>query len=259
MPANKATLDMDFAVRMQELEKKFAAAAEVDGDVYLPNFMPRKPVDAVLIAMEPSIGRWAQTPEEANLKIAAGFRNFISSPEVNILHYTARRFLCRPGETYHITDISKGAMTVEKANIDRERRYERWFALLDEEIGIVAKPEARMVAIGQAVFRFLNQQGFKRPISTILHYSAQASAARNAAVIGRESEFRAFSETLSMEEIISAAVEFMRENSVSTAMMEETLAHLRKSKLTESRRKLAFIYSTAFGTKRAIGVPASGG
>lgn len=79
----------------------------------------------------------------------------MSSTEVGILHHTVQRFLCRAGETYHITDISKGAMTVEKANIDRGRRYRDWLPLLKEEIRIVAKPEARLVVIGKSTHKFL--------------------------------------------------------------------------------------------------------
>ncbi len=47
---------MSFITQMRELEQEFAAAAAVDGDVYLPNFTPSGPVDAVLIGMEPSLG-----------------------------------------------------------------------------------------------------------------------------------------------------------------------------------------------------------
>ncbi len=54
---------MSFAARMCALEEKFAAAAAADGDVYLPNFTPSAPVDAILIAMEPSLKRWARTPD----------------------------------------------------------------------------------------------------------------------------------------------------------------------------------------------------
>jgi hypothetical protein len=84
-----------------------------------------------------------------------------------------------------------------------------------------------------------------------MHYSALANAARNAAVIGREAEFRAFSEMLSIHDIVDVAAEIMHENSVSAAMSAETIARLRKATLSESRKKLAFIYSTAFAKLRA--------
>lgn len=135
---------MSFAARMHDLEERFAATAAADDDVYLPNFTPTGPVDAVLIGMEPSFGWWARTPAEAGQKIAAGFRNFMWSPEDFILHHAARRSLCPAGETYHIADISKGAMTVKRAHIDRRARYARWAALLDEELRLVAKRQRRV-------------------------------------------------------------------------------------------------------------------
>jgi hypothetical protein len=239
---------MSFATQMRDLEREFAAAAAVDGDVYLPNFTPAGPVDAVLIGMEPSLGWWARTPAEAAQKIAAGFRNFMWSPEDFILHYAARRSLCSAGGTYHVTDISKGAMTVKKAHIDRRARYARWAVLLDKEVRLIAKPGAHIIAIGRDVCSFLERNGLYRDVKSIMHYSALASAARNAAVLGREAEFSAFSEMLSMLDIVDVAAEIMQENSVSTAMSAETIARLRGAKLTESRKKLAFIYSTVFAT-----------
>jgi hypothetical protein len=241
---------MTFATQIRDLEQEFAAAAAVDGDVYLPNFTPSGPVDAVLIGMEPSLGRWGRTPAEAALWIAAGFRNFMWSPEDFILHHAARRSLC-PAGTYHITDISKGAMTVEKAHIDRRARYARWAVLLDKEVRLIAKPGAHIIAIGRDVCSFLERHGFEHDVTSILHYSPQANAARNVAVMGREADFRAFSEMLSLEDIVDVAGEILRENSVSVAMSEEIIARLRKAKLSESRKKLAFIYSTAFSKLRA--------
>jgi len=241
---------MSFAARMHDLEEQFAATAAADGDVYLPNFTPTAPVDAVLVGMEPSFGWWARTHAEAGQKIAAGFRNFMWSPEDFILHFAARRSLCRSGETYHITDISKGSMTVKKAHIDRRARYARWAVLLDEELRLVAKPGAHIIAIGRDAGSFLQRHGLQSEIMNIMHYSAQAGFARNAAVRDREAEFRAFSETLSMQDVMDVAAEVMHENSVSAVLVSETLARLRKAVLSESRKKLAFIYSTAFATLR---------
>jgi len=70
-------------------------------------------------------------------------------------------------------------------------------------------------------------------------------------VIGREGEFRAFCEMLSMQDIVDGAAEIMRENSISVAMSAETIARPRRATLSESRKKLAFIYSTVFATLRA--------
>jgi hypothetical protein len=239
---------MTFARRFQELEQKFAAAAESDGDVYLPNFTPSGPVDAVLIGMEPSLGRWARTPAAAAERIGAGFRNFMWSPEDFILHWAARRSLC-PGGTYHVTDVSKGAMPVRKANIDRRARYARWTALLQEEIALVAKPNARIVAIGGQVGRLLKRNLAPREATCVMHHGAWASA-RDAEVEGREAEFRDFADTLSMQDILDVASAVLRENSIPAPLSAETFARLRKAPLSESRKKLAFIYSRAFARIR---------
>jgi hypothetical protein len=251
-----ATVNAHFASRMRELERRFEEAADKDRDIYLPNFTPSGPVDAVFIAMEPSLA-WLRSAEagkrkeEAERKIKVGLRNFMTSAETSILHYTARRYLCQADETYHITDVSKGSMSVEKAKIDRRERYQRWYPLLKEEIDLVAKPAAHVVAIGREVQSVLIDQGFERPFSTIIHYSPQAAATRNRLVLGREDEFRLFSQALSMQEISSATADLMRENSVPTEMMKSALADLEGTCLTVSLQKLAFIYASHFQELRS--------
>ena len=94
------------------------ALAESEGDVFLPNTEPEGPVQYVLICMEPSLGRWARSADEARSKVEAGFRNFLFSMEDFILHFCARLYLCKPKERYHITDLSKGAMLVKRAVSD---------------------------------------------------------------------------------------------------------------------------------------------
>lgn len=240
---------MCFSSRMRDLEQEFAAAAAADGDVYLPNFTPAGPVDAVLIGMEPSLG--GCEPTEAAAKVAAGFRNFMWSPEDFILHYAARRFLCSVGESYHVTDISKGAMKVREAHIDRGARYARWSVLLDRELRLIAKPGAHIIAIGREVRSFLERTGRGRDLKSIIHYSPLASAARNAAVMERATEFSAFADKVSIQDIVDVAEEIMRENSVPPAIAAGTITRLRRAKLSESRKKLAFTYSTVFANLRA--------
>lgn len=203
--------------------------------------------------MEPSLACWARTADEANRKIAAGFTNFISSPEDFILHHSAMRFLCGAGQTYHVTDVSKGAMTVQKAAVDRAARYRRWTELLREELRLVAKPHAHLIAVGADVSGVLSAMALNRQITRVIHYSALASSARNAAVQGREAEFEAFSDAFSPSDVIAVAAQIMRENGVPPRFSEETLARLRAANWTQSRRKLAFVYATAFETSRSRG------
>jgi hypothetical protein len=231
---------------MRRLESRFAALAHADGDIYLPNFTPAGPVDALLIGIEPSLRSWAASEDEAHQKIEAGFRNFMNSPEDWILHFCVRRYLCGPGETYHVTDISKGAMRVDAANAGRRARFRRWYDLLVEEIDLVAKPTAKIVAIGQAVRRQLDGFHFARPFTTILHYSPQAIVARRAAVAGHEERFATFAKELSLDLIVDVAVEVLRANQVPGPMAAETVARLRRTVLNESRQQLALIYTVAF-------------
>ena len=108
--------------------------------------------------MEPSFG-WADSIEHAERKIAEGARNFgrsgNESDPVSLFILSIERFLCQQGRTYHLTDVSKGAMPVTVAALDRDRRYEEWYPLLLEEIEIVGKPSAPVIAIGKKVEAFL--------------------------------------------------------------------------------------------------------
>jgi hypothetical protein len=137
----------------------------------------------------------------------------------------------------------------------RRARYARWAVLLEEEIQLIAKPGAHIVAIGWDVYRFLERNGFDRDVMRIMHYSPQASSARNSAVMGQEVEFGAFAERLTMQDIVDVAAEIMQENSISAAMSSETIARLGKATLSESRKKLAFSYKTEFTKLRLPNTP----
>ena len=175
---------MDFRTAYENLEGRMKAMAESEGAVYLPNIAPSGPVDLVFICMEPSLGGWARSRAEAQEKVEAGFRNFLSSFEDFLLHFAIREFLCTSGERYHLTDISKGAMLVKSAQRERGRRYDRWLSLLCDELSLVAKPGAHVFAVGGAVYRYLVNRDFPWDLTRIMHYSGMAGAARKAAVIG---------------------------------------------------------------------------
>ena len=76
---------MRFHKKYRDLEDRFRVLAETDGDVYLPNLEPSGPVRYVFIAMEPSLGRWARSPQEARARVEAGFRNFIADQVVDVV------------------------------------------------------------------------------------------------------------------------------------------------------------------------------
>lgn len=78
----------------ESLKKRMKALAESDGDVFLPVAEPEGLARYVLIGMEPSLGWWARSPDEARSKVEAGCRNFLFSVENLILHFCIRRYLC---------------------------------------------------------------------------------------------------------------------------------------------------------------------
>ena len=150
--------------------------------VYLPCVEPANQVDYIFVGMEPSLG-WAEGIGDAEKKIAGGFRNFGWPDDhrqpLALFMLSIEKFLCQAGETYHLTDVSKGAMPVAVAALDRGRRYEEWYPLLLEEIAIVGKPGAPVIAIGKKVKRFLQRRDLEgttgRPLYPVKHYSLQAS------------------------------------------------------------------------------------
>ena len=230
------------------------ARAEDDGDVYLPNPQPAGPADYVFVCMEPSLGRWAETAEDAREKVGAGFRNFLYSYEDFLLHFAARRYLCGPGERYHITDLSKGAMLVKKAAAERRARYDRWHALLKEEIALVGLPEASVIAVGKQVTRHLKRRGFPHPVTTVLHYSGQAARARREAVRGHEDEFRAFANSVSSAEVLATAEVVLEESGLADPFRSNTCERLERGELSESRKMLLFSYRMAFDHIQPNGV-----
>lgn len=219
--------------------------AEADGDVFLPNPVPSGPVEYVFVCMEPSLGRWAHSPEQAKAQVEAGFRNFVSSFEDFILHFCVRQYLCEPAERYHITDLSKGAMLVQRASIDRSLRYDRWYELLEQEVNLVAKPGAGIFAVGNAVTLYLTLRQFPRPIARLIHYSGQAGQAHAAAIAGHEDDFEKFKNSVPLELLLATAKDVL-DKSVPADLRDKTLARLARSELSLSRKQLIFNYKLAF-------------
>jgi len=246
MPVNE-----NFCAQYRELLERMKALAEFDGDVFLPNPPPKEPVDYILVCMEPSLGWWAKSADEARARVDAGFRNFLFSPEDFILHFCAQRFLCGTGQRYFLTDLSKGAMLVSRAGVARIERYDRWYALLQEEIELCSTPAARIVAVGNAVAQQLLRRGFKRPFTRVIHYSSQAGPARRAGIVGHEASFQSFNGSVSSEDIIVSAAATLEASGAPSEFRDETLARLTKSQLTISRQQLIFNYKMAFESMRS--------
>jgi hypothetical protein len=186
------------------------ALAEADRDVvFLSNPEPSGPAEWVFVCMEPSLGGWARYPEEATAKVKAGFPNFVTSLDDFMLHFSIKHYLCGPKEADHITDLSKGAMRVKDAEIDRTQRWDRWYGLLLKEVDVVAKPRAGIFAVGRPVGKCLRQRAFPRPLTYVLHYSGAARRHRRALIVGHEARFEQFKSSISLALVLATAEEVL--------------------------------------------------
>jgi hypothetical protein len=237
--------DGSFRAAYRDLEVRMKALAEADGDVFLPNPEPSGRVEYVFVCMEPSLGRWARSADEARAKVEAGFRNFVSSIEDFILHFCIQQYLCEPTQRYHITDLSKGAMLVEHAGVARSQRYDRWYALLMEELDLVAPSGPGIFAVGRDVAQHLEQRVFPRHFNTVIHYSGQAARARAAGIVGHEASFEQFRGSASIELVLATAEDVLKV-SVPANFRNEILARLAGRELSESQQQLIFNYKLAF-------------
>lgn len=218
--------------------------ADAHDEIFLPNPVPERPVEYVLICMEPSLGRWAKTSDEARAKLRAGFRNFLDALEIQILHFCVRRYLCSADERYYITDLAKGAMLGRHAREEPLDRYDRWYPLLEKELALVC-PKATIIAVGKPVAHYLERKGFQA-FTQIIHYSSQAGLARKAGILGRESEYEAFRNSLSLADVLATAESVLLSAGVPPAIQASILSRLGKSRLSESHQKLIFNYKTTF-------------
>jgi hypothetical protein len=240
----------EFRDKCCDLEERMRALAEADGDVFLPNSAPSEPASHVFICMEPSLGAWARSKEEAEAKIAAGFRNFHHSVEDFLLHFAIRRYLLEPGESYHLTDVSKGAMLVARAGRARRERYARWYELLREELDLVARGDARIFAVGGAVESFLRQQALPQAFTRILHFSGVAARARAEGIVGQEAAFEHHCPTVDLGNVITVADAVLARSRIPEPFRSAALARVSGARLTVSRKQLLFNYKLAFGAVR---------
>jgi len=236
-----------FHAKYQDLVMKMHEQAESEGTIFLPNMEPKKPADFIFICMEPSIGGWARTIEEGKIKVDAGFRNFTSSIEDFILHFCVQRYLCKTNQTYHFTDVSKGAMPTELANRARPDRYKRWHELLLREMDLVAEKDAKVFAVGKAVADYLNKSRFPHNPQRIIHYSVLARKARIDGILGHEEDYEKFKGSVTLAHLLDAAKKVFDSEPVMEAFREATLRSIsKKNVLTESDQRLIYIYKLAF-------------
>ena len=172
---------MTFAQAYRELEGKFKARVDLDKhihgveSVFLPNVKPTDQVDYVLVGMEPGLS--GMNFETAKKEIAKGKLNWGACPQTSTLVFAVWKYLCDEDKTkYYFTDLAHGAMNAgskdakDQAKIDRAK-YERWYPLLEEELALVAKPDAKIISIGHTVSQFLAEKGLHGHAGMIAHPS----------------------------------------------------------------------------------------
>jgi hypothetical protein len=253
----------DFDSKYNELEKRFKAQVKKDNEIwkceYLPNpIRPKNQVDYILIGMEPSLGGWTDgNTEDERLKIAGekirkGFKNFALTIEDFIVHSCVRNYLCSKSEKYYITDLSKGAMLTDKAVNGRNIRYQTWYNLLIDEIDLVTKKEAKIIAIGKSVNDFLIEGQFQlktgRKQYFIPHYSSQASWYWDKVITDAGIEINQrniFYSSLCIDEILKVANDVLTQLIMDDDLKKEIFNALPKE-LTESKKKLILCYKTLF-------------
>ena len=191
------SLEREFVARVEEDNRKFeeeVAEGKYRG-IYLPNVRPDSPVDYVLVGMEPSRG-WAKDSFDACKGMARGFRNYFG---VEILHFPIEKYLLRDGETYYLTDLAKGSLLTKSPDAGNAKKYSAWYPLLEKELELVAKPDARVIAIGSKVEGLLKKKNLCGRVyaGSIPHYSTQAAVQGGPKLIGtRKEEYKKFAESL---------------------------------------------------------------
>jgi hypothetical protein len=235
-----------FKQEYNDLEVRMGDFAKSNGEIYVPNIIPRCPVDYIFICMEPSLGEWAKSPNDAKNKLKAGFRNFLDGFNTMILHYAIRNFLCKNNQGYHITDLSKGAMLVKNADDSRIERYKNWYPLLLDEMELVASSNVIVFAVGAHVANFLERENFPWEYKQLIHYSGNAVSHWDNAIREHYDDFKLFQNTVTHEDFLANARVVIENSGVPSAISERALGRLRRADLTLSRRKLMFNYKLIF-------------
>ena len=141
-------------------------------------------------------------------------------------------------------------MLVEHAGLARADRYDRWYALLQEEINLVAAPGACIIAVGKAVAEHLRRREFPREVNPVIHYLLLAAGARTARLEGHQDQFREFERSISLEDVLATAREVLNESGVPAEIYNEALTRVAEVSF-ESRRKLVYYYKLDFGAMKA--------
>lgn len=242
---------MGFAADWANLEQEFLEQVRRDNEDgfphahYVSNFVPKKKVDFVLIAMEPSLGGGKPCDPASCQCVDNKSKNFSFSIQDFILHFCIRNYLCTGGQGYHLTDLAKGGMSVWQAKDKQWERWNRWYHLLEKELLVVAEPGARVIPIGNDVHRFLNAKKPKNR-GSIVHYSPNNGKAQKKAAQQQPDAYEKFRNTVTAANLEDTVQDVLK-CEPNAPSIEDTLNRLQiHSRFSEHKRKLMFSYKVAF-------------
>ena len=246
------TTDRTLEKQYEALQKQWRQHTKDRKHHYLPYVPPRALVDFVLVAKMTSIAeKDAEAIRYGDYPSCEPHVNLYGSLGDCILHYGARRHLCKPGETYYVTDLGKCAIPPQKAKGKlQEEEFTFWYPKLLEELALVAKPGATVVPVGSATGDFLkSQSSFKyRLTEPILHWSRAAIVAAKMASSLFPQEWKEFRQATSWEDLSKSTEKTFGEAGLS--QHTEAVQRRIKEQFRDIHRHYMFTYKKEMPLRR---------
>ncbi len=241
-----------FRQRYDDLQNKWRQFAISHDDYYLQYLPPSAPVDFILV------GKMTSIDEKAASNLSPGKYPNIETVPFNlyatlgdwVLNYGAHRHLCKPGETYYLTDLAKCAIPPKLAKgKHQEKKFSDWYPLLLEELKLVTKPKATVIPIGSATSEFLRrQENFPYPLTDpILHWSRAAVAAAKMASSFFPHEWKEFKGAAGWEDLRASIEQILAQADLSQHM---DAVQKFEGKFTEMYLHYMFTYKKEFPLRR---------
>ena len=246
-------LDQTFKEQYDSLQSQWRQLAKNHGHHYLQYLAPRGSVDFVLVGKMTSIGEKDAADTEPGCYPAIdppGFNLLISLGDL-ILNYGAHRHLCKPGETYYLTDLGKCAIPPGQAKGKRaDDEFNKWYPMLLEELKLVAKPNATVIPVGGATGNFLKRQSdfCYRLTEPVLHWSRAAIVAAKMASSLFPHEWKEFHQATNWEDLRTSTEEILTEAGLDQHM--DDINRRYKGKFGETQIHLMFTYKKEMPLRR---------
>ena len=252
------TAEMNTPQTFQEhydaLQTQWHQSAKDHRHHYLKYLPPHGPVDFVLVGKMTSIRQEDAdklSPGEPPPVPPPGFNLLITLGDL-LLNYGAHRHLCKPGETYYLTDLGKCAVPPKEARgKTQEQEFNRWYPMLLTELQLVAKPHATVVPVGSATGDFLKKRQSNFPFrlaEPVLHWSRAATAAAKMASSFFPEQWKEFQEATSWEDVRMSTQEIL-----AAAGMRRDMDHIEsrfKDRFRDIHKHYMFTYKKEMPLRR---------